>query len=77
MVDREQSFGVKQKECLKLICNGVNVLTLSVTPIPRMLQMSLSRIRDTTMSWCPPPMWKPMKTFVQTFNEESLRRPRK
>jgi transcription-repair coupling factor (superfamily II helicase) len=46
VIDEEQRFGVKQKERLKLICNGVDVLTLSATPIPRTLQMSLSGIRD-------------------------------
>lgn len=69
VVDEEQRFGVKQKERLKLICNGVDVLTLSATPIPRTLQMSLSGIRDTSTIRSPPPMRKPTITFVQDFSE--------
>jgi len=73
VVDEEQRFGVKQKERLKLICGGVDVLTLSATPIPRTLQMSLSGIRDTSTIRSPPPMRKPTKTFVQPFCEEVIR----
>ena len=69
VVDEEQRFGVKQKERLKLICNGVDVLTLSATPIPRTLQMSLSGIRDTSTIRSPPPMRKPTITFVQEFHK--------
>ena len=68
-VDEEQRFGVKQKERLKLICNGVDVLTLSATPIPRTLQMSLSGIRDTSTIRSPPPMRKSTITFVQEISE--------
>jgi len=70
VVDEEQRFGVKQKERLKLICGGVDVLTLSATPIPRTLQMSLSGIRDTSTIRSPPPMRKPTVTVVQPFSEE-------
>ena len=73
VVDEEQRFGVKQKERLKLICNGVDVLTLSATPIPRTLQMSLSGIRDTSTIRSPPPMRKPTQTFVQEFSEELVK----
>ena len=69
VVDEEQRFGVKQKERLKLICSGIDVLTLSATPIPRTLQMSLSGIRDTSTIRSPPPMRKPTITFVQEFNK--------
>ena len=69
VVDEEQRFGVKQKERLKLICNGIDVLTLSATPIPRTLQMSLSGIRDTSTIRSPPPMRKPTQTVVQDFSE--------
>ena len=51
VVDEEQRIGVKQKERLKLICGGIDVLPLSVTPIPRTLKMSLSGIRDTSKSY--------------------------
>ena len=70
VVDEEQRFGVKQKERLKLICNGIDVLTLSATPIPRTLQMSLSGIRDTSTIRSPPPMRKPTVTYVQEYNKK-------
>mmetsp|Transcript_62610 Transcript_62610/g.70003 ORF Transcript_62610/g.70003 Transcript_62610/m.70003 type:complete len:1159 (+) Transcript_62610:97-3573(+) len=73
VVDEEQRFGVKQKERLKLICEGVDVLTLSATPIPRTLQMSLSGIRDTSTIRSPPPMRKPTKTFIQSFGKEVIK----
>ena len=73
VVDEEQRFGVKQKERLKLICSGVDVLTLSATPIPRTLQMSLSGIRDTSTIRSPPPMRKPTITYVQDFSESMVK----
>ncbi|GKY90657.1 hypothetical protein MPSEU_000039100 [Mayamaea pseudoterrestris] len=73
VVDEEQRFGVKQKERLKLIYNGVDVLTLSATPIPRTLQMSLSGIRDTSTLRSPPPMRKPTVTYVQEYDEDLVR----
>lgn len=69
VVDEEQRFGVKQKERLKLICGGIDVLTLSATPIPRTLQMSLSGIRDTSTIRSPPPMRKATITYVQEFDK--------
>lgn len=72
-VDEEQRFGVNQKERLKLICNCVDVLTLSATPIPRTLQMSLSGIRDTSTIRSPPPMRKPTVSYVQEFDESIVR----
>ena len=73
VVDEEQRFGVKQKERLKLICDGIDVLTLSATPIPRTLQMSLSGIRDTSTIRSPPPMRKSTKTFVTSFGEDIIK----
>jgi RecG-like helicase len=73
VVDEEQRFGVKQKERLKLICEGVDVLTLSATPIPRTLQMSLSGIRDTSTIRSPPPMRKPTITYVQDYSEDFIK----
>ena len=73
VVDEEQRFGVKQKERLKLICGGIDVLTLSATPIPRTLQMSLSGVRDTSTIRSPPPMRKPTVTYVQDFNEDIVK----
>jgi len=74
VIDEEQRFGVKQKEKLKLICSGVDVLTLSATPIPRTLQMSLSGIRDTSTIRSPPPMRKPTITYVQEFSESLVQK---
>ncbi|KAG7367315.1 transcription-repair coupling factor [Nitzschia inconspicua] len=73
VVDEEQRFGVKQKERLKLICGGIDVLTLSATPIPRTLQMSLSGVRDTSTIRSAPPMRKPTVTYVQDFNEDIVK----
>lgn len=74
VVDEEQRFGVKQKERLKLICDGIDVLTLSATPIPRTLQMSLSGIRDTSTIRSPPPMRKATKTFVHAFDKDMVKK---
>ena len=80
VIDEEQRFGVKQKERLKVISNGVDVLTLSATPIPRTLQMSLSGVRDTSTIRTAPPMRKATITAVEEFNEdvvyEAIRRER-
>mmetsp|Transcript_4509 Transcript_4509/g.12702 ORF Transcript_4509/g.12702 Transcript_4509/m.12702 type:complete len:1259 (-) Transcript_4509:34-3810(-) len=80
VIDEEQRFGVKQKERLKVISNGVDVLTLSATPIPRTLQMSLSGVRDTSTIRTAPPMRKATITAVEEFGEdvvyEAIRRER-
>ena len=68
-IDEEQRFGVNQKERLKLICNGVDLLTLSATPIPRTLQMSISGVRDTSTIRRPPSMQKFILSHVQEFDE--------
>ena len=73
VVDEEQRFGVKQKERLKLLCGGIDVLTLSATPIPRTLQMSLSGIRDTSTIRSPPPMRKATITYVQDFEKSIIK----
>lgn len=73
VVDEEQRFGVVQKERLKVLCSGIDVLTLSATPIPRTLQMSLSGIRDTSTIKSPPPMRKPTITYVQDISDEIIR----
>jgi len=72
-IDEEQRFGVNQKERLKLICNNVDVLTLTATPIPRTLQMSLSGIRDTSTIRSPPPMRKPTISYVSEFDAALVR----
>ena len=64
IVDEEQRFGVSHKERLKEIAKGVDVLTLSATPIPRTLNMALSGIRDMSTLEAPPADRYPVQTFV-------------
>ncbi len=64
IVDEEQRFGVAHKEQLKMLSKGVDVLTLSATPIPRTLHMSLVGIRDTSILETPPEDRYPVQTFV-------------
>ena len=70
ILDEEQRFGVKAKEQIKKIKNNVNVLTLSATPIPRTLSMSLMSIRDISIINTPPVNRLPVKTYVLGYNEE-------
>src|SRR5205085_5919096 len=73
VIDEEQRFGVAHKERLKQLRQQVDVLTLSATPIPRTLQMSLSGIRDmSTMSNAPQDRL-PIKTYVAEFDERLVR----
>lgn len=73
IVDEEQRFGVAHKEKLKRIKENVNVLTLTATPIPRTLHMSLSGIRDMSLLEEPPEERLPVQTFVMESNEQSVR----
>ena len=72
IVDEEQRFGVSHKERLKEISNGVDVLTLSATPIPRTLNMALSGIRDMSTLEEPPSDRYPVQTFVMEHNNAIL-----
>ncbi len=67
IVDEEQRFGVSHKERLKEISQGVDVLTLSATPIPRTLNMALSGIRDMSTLEEPPQDRYPVQTFVMEY----------
>lgn len=73
IIDEEQRFGVKQKEKLKEIRANVDVLTLSATPIPRTLHMSLSNIRDITTITTPPPGRLPIITEVRKYSDGLVR----
>lgn len=64
IVDEEQRFGVAHKEKLKLMSKNVDVVTLSATPIPRTLQMSLVGMRDTSILETPPENRYPVQTYV-------------
>ena len=72
VIDEEQRFGVKQKEALKKIKNTVDVLTLSATPIPRTLHMSLSGIRDMSVIEEPPQERHPVITYVTEAKESII-----
>ena len=69
ILDEEQRFGVKAKEQIKELKNNVNVLTLSATPIPRTLSMTLMNIRDISIINTPPINRLPVKTYVMGYNE--------
>ena len=68
IVDEEQRFGVKQKEKLKQLRLGVDILTLTATPIPRTLNMGLSGLRDISTITTPPPGRLPIHTEVRRFS---------
>lgn len=73
VVDEEQHFGVRQKERLKELKKNCHILTLSATPIPRTLQMSLSGIKSLSIIASPPQDRLPVKTSVLPFDELTLR----
>ena len=73
VVDEEQRFGVNQKEKIKDFKSQVDVLTLSATPIPRTLYMSLSGIREMSLITTPPPSRRPIKTHLSPHNPEVIR----
>ena len=72
VIDEEQRFGVSHKERLKEMSQGVDVLTLSATPIPRTLNMALSGIRDMSTIEEPPSDRYPVQTFVMEHNTAIL-----
>ena len=72
IVDEEQRFGVKHKERLKMMKLNVDVLTLTATPIPRTLHMSMIGLRDMSLIETPPEDRKAVKTFVEEWNMSSL-----
>ena len=73
IVDEEQRFGVAHKERLKQMRTEVDVLTLTATPIPRTLHMSLTGVRDLSTIETPPEDRLPIKTFVGEFDETLIR----
>ncbi|MDR0708345.1 MAG: transcription-repair coupling factor, partial [Treponema sp.] len=72
VVDEEQRFGVKDKEKLKELKTNVDCLTLSATPIPRTLHMSLLKIRDMSLLATPPRNRLPIETVIGEYNEEMI-----
>ncbi len=73
ILDEEQRFGVAQKELLRALRLEVDVLTLSATPIPRTLHMSLSGLRDISIIETPPEGRRPIRTTVSEFDEEMVK----
>ena len=73
IVDEEQRFGVGHKERLKEMRSDVHVLTLSATPIPRTLQMSLSGVRDLSIIGTPPVDRLSIRTYVSEFDSVTIR----
>jgi transcription-repair coupling factor (superfamily II helicase) len=73
IVDEEQRFGVTHKEKIKQMKTNVDVLTLTATPIPRKLHMSLIGIRDMSVLEEPPMDRLPIQTYVMEYNEEMVR----
>jgi transcription-repair coupling factor (superfamily II helicase) len=73
IIDDEQKFGVKQKEKLKKIRSSLDVLSLSATPIPRTLYLSLSSLKKVSLIRTPPLNRIPIKTFVLPFSEKKIK----
>ena len=72
VVDEEQRFGVHHKEAIKQLRTNVDVLTLTATPIPRTLEMSLTGIRDLTLLHTPPADRQPILTYVGEYDERAV-----
>ena len=72
VVDEEQRFGVSHKEAMKKLKTDVDVLTLTATPIPRTLEMSLTGIRDLTLLNTPPADRQPILTYVGEYDERAV-----
>ena len=73
IIDEEQRFGVAHKEKIKKLKENVDVLTLTATPIPRTLHMSLIGIRDMSVLEEPPVDRLPIQTYVMEYNDEMVR----
>ncbi len=74
VVDEEQRFGVKDKEKMKELKTSIDCLSLSATPIPRTLHMSLLKIRDLSVLETPPRNRRPIETFVQPYSMEIVKK---
>lgn len=73
IIDEEQRFGVKHKETLKELKTNIDVLTLTATPIPRTLHMSLVGIRDMSVIEDPPEERYPIQTYIVEFNPQMIK----
>jgi len=73
IIDEEHRFGVRQKEAIKKLRSEVDILTLTATPIPRTLNMSLSGLRDLSIIGTPPPHRLAVKTFICEWDKAIIR----
>ncbi len=72
IIDEEHRFGVKDKEKIKQLKNSVDVLTMTATPIPRTLHMSIVGVRDMSVIYEPPHNRKPVQTYVLEYDKEVI-----
>ena len=73
IIDEEHRFGVKHKEKIKKLKTNIDVLTMTATPIPRTLHMSIVGIRDMSVIYEPPQNRKPVQTYVLEYDEEVVK----
>lgn len=73
IIDEEQKFGVKQKEKFKEMRQGLDILSLSATPIPRTLYLALSALRSLSIITTPPPGRMAVVTYIEPWNEEKMK----
>ncbi|MCR4323132.1 MAG: helicase-related protein [Candidatus Azambacteria bacterium] len=74
IIDEEQRFGVRQKETFKKLRESIDVLSLSATPIPRTLYLSLSGLRSISVINTPPPSRQPIETFVLPYDKAMVKK---
>ena len=73
IIDEEHRFGVKDKEKIKQLKNNIDVLTMTATPIPRTLHMSIVGVRDMSVIYEPPQARKPVQTYVLEYDEDVIK----
>ena len=73
IIDEEHRFGVEHKEIIKQMKNNIDVLTMTATPIPRTLHMSIVGIRDMSVIYDPPQNRRPVQTYVLEYDEEVIK----
>ena len=73
VIDEEQHFGVKAKEKLKNLSSNAHIITLSATPIPRTLQLSLSGIRELSLILTPPYERLSIRTYISLFDKITIK----
>ena len=73
IIDEEHRFGVKDKEKIKQLKNSVDVLTMTATPIPRTLHMSIVGVRDMSVIYEPPQIRKPVQTYVLEYDQDVIK----